>query len=95
MKYSSDPTSEFGDLLVSVDRELVDIEDVEYTRQSVLVAKKAPRPPRAMGEELAWGEETFRRAGEGVFEGYLVGGERRVTRLGGEDYVKFVVLVPF
>ncbi|KFY92192.1 hypothetical protein V500_04253, partial [Pseudogymnoascus sp. VKM F-4518 (FW-2643)] len=51
VKYSVDPSSEFGDLLVSVDRELVDIDDDEYTRQLVLVAKKAPRPPRAKGEE--------------------------------------------
>ena len=95
VKYSIDPSSEFGDLLVSVDRDLVDIDDVEYTRQLVLVAKKAPRPPREKGEEVKWGEEVYRRAGEGVFGGLLVGKERRVTRLGGEDFVKFVVLVPF
>ncbi|KFY62200.1 hypothetical protein V496_04684, partial [Pseudogymnoascus sp. VKM F-4515 (FW-2607)] len=69
VKYSVDPGSEFGELLVSVDRELVDIEDVEYTRQLVLVAKRAPRPARAKGEEVKWGEEVFRRAGEGVFAG--------------------------
>ncbi|OBT91062.1 hypothetical protein VE02_00032 [Pseudogymnoascus sp. 03VT05] len=94
-KYSSDPSSEFGDLLVSVDRELVDIDEEEYTRQVVLVAKKAPRPPRAQGEERKVGEEAFKKAGEGVFGGYWVGVERKVTRLGGEDWVKFVVLVPF
>jgi hypothetical protein len=95
IKYSSDPSSEFGDLLVSVDRELVDVDDEEYTRQVVLVAKKAPRPPRAKGEERKVGEEVFKKAGEGVFKGYWVGVERKVTRLGGEDWVKFVVLVPF
>ncbi|OBT60361.1 hypothetical protein VE03_10419 [Pseudogymnoascus sp. 23342-1-I1] len=95
VKYSVDAGSEFGELLVSVDRELVDIEDVEYTRQLVLVAKKAPRPARANGEGVKWGEEVFRRAGEGVFGGLLVGEERRVTRVGGEEFVKFVVLVPF
>ncbi|KFY39280.1 hypothetical protein V494_04051 [Pseudogymnoascus sp. VKM F-4513 (FW-928)] len=51
VKYSSDPTSEFGELLVSANRELVEIEDVEYTRQVVLVGKKAPRPPKAAGPE--------------------------------------------
>ncbi|OBT65585.1 hypothetical protein VE03_05570 [Pseudogymnoascus sp. 23342-1-I1] len=95
VKYSVDPSSEFGELLVSVDRDLVDVEDEEYTRQLVLVAKKAPRPARGKGEEVRWGEEVFRRAGEGVFGGFLVGGERKVTRVGGEDYVRFVVLVPF
>ncbi|OBT40640.1 hypothetical protein VE00_08334 [Pseudogymnoascus sp. WSF 3629] len=95
IKYSSDPSSEFGDLLVSVDRELVDVDEEEYTRQVVLVAKKAPRPPRAKGEERKVGEEVFKKAEEGVFGGYWVGVERKVTRLGGEDWVKFVVLVPF
>ncbi|OBT94282.1 hypothetical protein VE01_07837 [Pseudogymnoascus verrucosus] len=94
IKYSSDPSSEFGDLLVSVDRELVDVDDEEYTRQVVLVAKKAPRPPKG-GEEKKVGGEVFRMVGEGVFGGYWVGVERKVTRLGGEDWVKFVVLVPF
>ncbi|OAF59045.2 hypothetical protein VC83_04440 [Pseudogymnoascus destructans] len=83
IKYSSDPSSEFGDLLVSVDRELVDVDDKEYTRQIVLVAKKAPRPPRAQGEERKVGEEVFKMTGEGVFGGYFVGAERKVTRLGG------------
>lgn len=92
MKYTKDPANGFGDLLVSVDRKLVGIDNVEYTRQLVLVPKEAPRPPRASGEELKWGEEVFRVVEEG---GYAIGVKRRVTRLSGEDYVKFVVLVPF
>ncbi|KAL5346649.1 hypothetical protein ACLOAV_008356 [Pseudogymnoascus australis] len=90
MKYSVDPSSEFGDLLVNVDRELVDIEDVEYTRQLVLVAKKAPRPPRAKGKEMKWGVEVFRRAGEGVFKGLFVGVMGRVTRVGGRTMLSLL-----
>lgn len=87
VKYTKDPTNEFGDLLVSVDRKLVDIDNVEYTRQLVLVPKEAPRPPRASGEELKWGEEVFRVVEEG---GYAIGVKRRVTRLGGENYTIYL-----
>ncbi|KAL5344314.1 hypothetical protein ACLOAV_010743 [Pseudogymnoascus australis] len=66
VKYTKDPANGFGDLLVSVDRKLVGIDNVEYTRQLVLVPKEAPRPPRASGEELKWGEEVFRVVEEGV-----------------------------
>jgi hypothetical protein len=67
IKYSSDPTSEFGGLLVSVDREVVDVDNAEFTRQLVLVPKKPEGP------ELKRGEEVFRMAEGGVFDGYFVG----------------------
>lgn len=95
VKYSVDPSSKFGDLLVSVDSVLVEINDLEYTRQFVLLAKTEPRPWTARGKQMMLGEEVFKMAEEGVFRGYAVGVERRVTRLGGEEYVKLAVLVPF
>ncbi|KAL5344724.1 hypothetical protein ACLOAV_010416 [Pseudogymnoascus australis] len=85
VKYSVDPSSKLGDLLVSVDRVLMEINDVEYTRQFVLVAKEEPRPWTAGGKKMKWGKEVFKVAEEGVFRGYAVGVERMVTTLGGRS----------
>ncbi|OBT60128.1 hypothetical protein VE03_10376, partial [Pseudogymnoascus sp. 23342-1-I1] len=56
IKYSSDPTSEFGDLFVSVDRDVVDVDNAEFKHQLVLVPTEK-RPQKPEGPELKRGEE--------------------------------------
>lgn len=97
IKYRIRPGSKFSSLFVSLNREVVHIDNADHIKQHVLMPMQDSLPSLQQAPELVSDVDgvEYRMALNGLFEGYLVGTRRTVIALDWDvDYMKFVVLVP-